>query len=172
LLTGLLSLTLASSAFATGNPEVNPPTSTAYGGGQSCYKFHETTNTLENEGSSEACQNDAIAHLNEQREKIGQGKYTLPKDFDSLSSEKQIFILANSDRVSYGETPYAGLVPLLNEAAKGGVLVDADPVFELPKESEWSGGGSIWAGSFANAELAYYAWMYDDGPGGSNLATT
>jgi len=81
-----------------------------------------------------------------------------------------MFILSDSDRVSYGEAPYIGLSPYLNKASEEGVEKDQDPdvVPDLPPETPWRGAAANWAGAFANAELAYYAWMYDDGPGSAN----
>jgi hypothetical protein len=80
-----------------------------------------------------------------------------------------MFILSNLDRVSYGLQPIVGLSTSLNSAAQLGVTNDSDPDPTPDLPPDWLGWGSNWAGAWANAPLAYYEWMYDDGPGGPNL---
>ena len=57
--------------------------------------------------------------------------------------------------------------------ARQGALAHADPnplalLQSLHGQTSF-GFASNWAGGQANALLAYYGWMYDDGPGGPNL---
>jgi hypothetical protein len=118
-----------------------------------------------------ACTNAVVVALDAARADIGLGPYVLPADFDSLSPTKQLFILANLDRISYGLAPIAGLSPNLAVAAQAGVSGDSDPdptalLNALPAYA-WS---SNWAGDWANASYAYYEWMYDDGYGGSETS--
>jgi hypothetical protein len=47
--------------------------------------------------------------LDAARASMGLGPYVLPRNSRSLSADKQIFILANLDRLAYGLTPIAGL---------------------------------------------------------------
>jgi hypothetical protein len=110
------------------------------------------------------CVNAVIVALDAARSDIGLGPYVLPANFDSLTAVKQIFILSNLDRISYGLAPIAGLSPWLATAAQAGMASDNDPdptalLKALPAYS-WS---SNWAGNWANAPYAYYEWMYDDG---------
>jgi hypothetical protein len=111
----------------------------------------------------------SVAYLNQARANLGQPPYTLPADFASLMPSQQLLILADSDRALYGLTPVPGLTDSLDQDASAGVVADADPV---PSDPNWWAYTSNWAGGFANAVLAYEAWMYDDGPGSGNLDCT
>ena len=117
------------------------------------------------EGSAE-CQQWLLSKLNAARTTLGLPAYRVPANFLSLSADKQIFILADLDRVAYGFTPISGLNTALDEAAAAGVRNGTDP---LPPsaESPWRGFGSDWAST--GPLLAYFLWMYDDGYPGPNL---
>jgi hypothetical protein len=118
--------------------------------------------------TSPTCENAVVAALDAARTTLGLGPYTLPADFDSLPAANQLFVLSNLDRVAYGLPVISGLSPALSNAAAAGVSSDADPNPSaiVPPDAGWS---SNWAGGFANAPLAYYEWMYDDGLGSPNL---
>jgi hypothetical protein len=119
---------------------------------------------------SAPCQNAVVAGLDSARAVLALPPYTLPADFDSLTAEDQLLILSNLDRSSYGLPAIAGLSPALDSAAQLGVSNDSDPDPDpvLPDGLDVEGWASNWAGGFANDLLAYYDWMYDDGPGSSN----
>lgn len=122
----------------------------------------------ESEASSE-CQRWLLGRLDAARAELGLASYVLPADFLTLSADKQIFILANLDRVAYGITPISGLNSALDEAAKAGVRASDDP--RPPSvEAPWEGFGSDWAD--ASPLRSYYMWMYDDGWRGPNLDCT
>ncbi len=120
--------------------------------------------------SSAACQNAVVAGLDSARAALELPPYTLPADFDSLAAEAQLLILSNLDRASYGLPAIAGLSSTLDSVAQIGVSDDSDPDPDpaLPTGLDIEGWASNWAGGFANDLLAYYEWMYDDGPGSPN----
>jgi len=116
--------------------------------------------------SSAECQRWLLSELNGARATLGLPAYQLPGNFLALSADRQIFILADLDRSTYGYTPVSGLNAALDEAAAAGVRNGTDP---LPPTAEapWRGFGSDWAST--GPLLAYYLWMYDDGYPGPNL---
>jgi hypothetical protein len=122
------------------------------------------------------CVNGIVAALDKARARLGFGPYLLPKHFSTLPGTEQLLILSNLDRIAYGMPPIDGLSPALSAVALVGVTKDGDPdpsalLGGLARYS-WA---SNWAGGFANAPEAYYAWMYYDGWGGtqtSNLDCT
>ncbi len=85
----------------------------------------------------------------------------------------QWLILANLDRATYSLPPIAGTATVLNHVARQGAVARADPnpwpLLQALHDQATIGYGSNWAGGQANALLAYYGWMYDDGLGGGNL---
>jgi hypothetical protein len=117
--------------------------------------------------TSAVCQNDVIHYLDAARATLGLDRYALPADFTRLAPDRQLLVLADLDRVAYGLPPVAGLITALDDDAMQGVIADADP---QPSDAAWGSAWSAnWAGSFPNALVAYYEWMYDDGPGSGNL---
>jgi hypothetical protein len=116
--------------------------------------------------SSTECQRWLLGRLNSARATLGLPAYAVPGNFLSLSADRQIFILADLDRIAYGYTPISGLNAALDEAAAAGVKNQTDP---LPPAAEgpWHGFGSDWAST--GPLLAYYLWMYEDGYPGPNL---
>jgi hypothetical protein len=115
------------------------------------------------------CQNAAIYYLDHARATLGQVPYALPADFPSLSPIDRNLILVNLDRDLYGLPPMPGLTDALDADAANGVTIDDDP---YPSDLDFNDWGSNWAGAFPNIEAAYEAWMYWDGPGGTNLDCT
>jgi hypothetical protein len=115
------------------------------------------------------CTDTAVSILNQARATMGEPAYVLPADFDSLSPIQQLFILTNDDRTLYGLPAVPGLTGQLNQDAAAGILTDSDP---WPSAGSWMAYTSNWAGGFANAALAYDAWMYADGLDSGNLDCT
>jgi hypothetical protein len=124
-----------------------------------------------NQPTSAACENAAVSNLDGAHSALGLPAYTLPADFDSLAPVDQMLILSNDDRLDYGLQAIVGLSSSLNSAAALGITddTDPDPAPYLPAGLELEGWTANWAGRFPNALLAYYEWMYDDGPGGPNI---
>ena len=92
---------------------------------------------------------------------------TLPKNYARLSSAEQMFVLANLERVSRGETPVVGLSRAVDAMALVGARANADPSFTRSASVPGATGGwtANWAAA-ANSLDANYSWMYLDGWGG------
>jgi hypothetical protein len=92
----------------------------------------------------------------------------------TLSSEQQLFVLANADRVDRGLTPFTALTSQLNGYALTGAQSNADPRLAswdltggsvgVKESSNWGGG------NYVNPIVAEYGFVYDDGLGSDNLA--
>jgi hypothetical protein len=116
------------------------------------------------------CVNAAIYYLDKARAKLLQPAYKLPADFPSLTPAQQMFILTNLDRIEYGLPPITGLTAQLSsDALTTGVKTGTDP---SPSASNLTGWTANWAAGYANAPIAYEAWMWDDGPGSANIDCT
>ncbi len=123
--------------------------------------------------SGAVCEAAAIRALDAARAKLGLGRYLLPVDFVRLAAARQWLILADLDRIAYSLRPIAGLSAALNAIARQGARARRDPdprplLMSLHGQHQL-GFASNWAGGQANALLAYYGWMYDDGYGSDNL---
>ena len=120
-----------------------------------------------------ACETASVRALDAARAKLGLGPYLLPGDFVRLAPARQWLILANLDRIAYSLRPIGGLSTALNSIARHGATARGDPdpgplLMGLHGQSR-IGFASNWAGGQANALVAYYGWMYDDGYGSGNL---
>jgi len=119
------------------------------------------------------CERAVIAKLDGARAKLGLPPYLLPADFVRLLPPRQWLILGDLDRLAYGRPPITGLSRALNGVARQGALAmtdpDPGPLLSSLHTAEALGYASNWAGGQANALLAYYGWMYDDGYGSPNL---
>jgi hypothetical protein len=120
-----------------------------------------------------ACEHGAIRALDAARARLGLGRYRLPADFVSLVPARQWLILSNLDRIAYRLRPVHGLARPLDAVARQAALAHADPdpstlLRSLPNDRTL-GFASNWAGGQQNALIAYFGWMYDDGPGGPNI---
>lgn len=91
---------------------------------------------------------------------------TLPTGFDAMPSARQLFVLANIERVDRGLIPIEALTAPLNALAQTGAANDDDPAFPQPFYGD--GGGSNWAGAGTSALLPEFLWVYDDGLGSGN----
>jgi hypothetical protein len=114
------------------------------------------------------CTDAAVAALDSARRVLGLAPYVLPTDFATLSGTKQILILSNLDRIAYGLPPIAGIAPALASANVRGISGDSDPdpttLLRSLTSYAWT---ANWAGDWANASVAYYEWMYEDGFAGA-----
>jgi hypothetical protein len=115
------------------------------------------------------CVNVGVSYLDEARAHLGLPPYVLPADFASLSAPQQLLILSDEDRITYGLPPITGLTDAASQDAAGGIAVDNDPE---PSNPDWYAYTANWSGGYPNIVIAYEEWMYDDGPGGSNLDCT
>lgn len=99
--------------------------------------------------------------------------YQVPTGFWSMQPDQQLLILANQDRISYGEAPILGVNTQLDAAALAGAQAGQDPIGPSSVASAaidaW---GSDLAVGTANAVQAYLLWMYVDGYGSPNVDCT
>ena len=123
------------------------------------------------------CARAALAAIDTARATEGLGPLPIALGpFLRLSPAEQIFVLTDLERLSRGLPPFVALLPSANAVAAGAAAAGADPT--LPRSRPTLGGapvvqwGANWAGGTANALGANYYWMYDDGPGGDNIACT
>ncbi len=153
--------TLTFHAAAETNPSANIAASPAYPA------------ICESAPSGQACEDSALAALNNARSVMGQAAYALPSNFETLPAAYQLEALANSDRAQYGLSPINGLNPTLTAAAQAAIAADSDPtgptVVDGQHYTAWS---ANWAAGWASPLYTYYEWMYDDGMGSSNADCT
>jgi hypothetical protein len=119
--------------------------------------------------SASDCVSAVITGLDRARADLGEGPYALPAGFAQLAAAQQMFVLTDLDRVAAGLAPIPGLTDALSADAAGGVQADNDPSSSDRDFGYWT---ANWAGGYPNALMAYYDWMYDDGPGSGNLDCT
>lgn len=114
-----------------------------------------------------SCLPTAMAAFDAARAREGLGPMTLPTNFMSLSPALQLWVLANIDRVDRGQPPILGVSSALNRYAQAGADHGTDPDFPA-----WAReGGGNWYGA-RNPLAAEYFFLYDDGPGSSNIDCT
>jgi hypothetical protein len=116
--------------------------------------------------SSSSCLDAVVAAVDAARAAEGVKPMVLPTDFGQLSVPQQLLVAVNLERADRGLRPFAGLTAALDRNAQRGADVADDPPDPGGSyrvvDSEWAGGAS-------NGLDAVYGWMYDDGPGGTNL---
>jgi hypothetical protein len=116
------------------------------------------------EASGQACQQAVVQAIDQERAIEGVKALSLPLGYNALSTQRQLLVLADLERVDRGLPGFTGLSARLDGLAEKGALSKSDPIG--PPESDW---GSNWAGGEASALLADYDWMYDDGAGSPNV---
>lgn len=97
----------------------------------------------------------------------------LPRNFWSLSGAEQVFVLTDVERYDRGVRTLVGLATTLDPVALAGAAHDRDPVLSgwvLADGTQVYSWGSVWAAD-TDALTADYAWMYNDGWGGSVAST-
>jgi hypothetical protein len=118
--------------------------------------------------TSAGCINSVLHNINYARSLEGLGPMILPSNYASDSVGVQQLIITDEERSDRGLSEYAGLDATLNTAALTGAQTNNDPAepagFHGP-------GGSIFAQDYTPLG-ADFAWMYDDGYGGTNLDCT
>ena len=116
------------------------------------------------EAAGPPCQQAAVQAINQERAIEGVRPLSLPAGYNSLSTQRQLLVLADLERVDRGLPGFTGLSTRLDGLAEKGALSKSDPTG--PPEGNW---GSNWAGGESSALLADYDWMYDDGAGSPNI---
>ena len=113
------------------------------------------------------CIDSVLHNINYARSLEGLGPLVLPLDYATDPAAVQLLVLTDEERSDRGlPLVYSGLDSKLNSVALTGAEASTDPG-PLPPGFEGPG-GSI----FAQDETplgADFAWMYDDGYGGTNL---
>jgi hypothetical protein len=125
---------------------------------------------------SSTCDQLALTAIGQARralEKMGGMSLSRPA-FARLSPAQQLFVVVDLERTERGLAPAVVLSKSLNVIAQAGAQAGRDPAVGRVARSLPGGGrtvyvGATWSGGWINPLGADYAWMYDDGPGGSNL---
>jgi hypothetical protein len=115
----------------------------------------------------------AIGRARQSLEKMGGMSLSLPA-YAKLRPARQLFVVVNLERTERGLAPAVVLSKSLSAIAQAGAQAGRDPAVGRVARTLPGGGrtvyvGATWSGGWINALGADYAWMYDDGPGGSNL---
>jgi len=116
----------------------------------------------------------AISQARRALERMGGMSFSRPA-YQRLTPAQQLFVVVNLERTERGLPPAVVLSKSLTAVAQAGAQADRDPATgSVPRRLPGGGlaayAGATWSGGWINALGADYAWMYDDGPGGSNLA--
>jgi hypothetical protein len=92
----------------------------------------------------------------------------------SLPVSEQVFIVLNEERIDRGLPPIPFMSAQLDARAQLGADSASDPAIPgtLSGGSPVTWGGSIWAGGLSSVFGADYYWMYSDGLGGPQDATS
>ena len=117
---------------------------------------------------SAGCIDSVLHNINYARSLEGLGPLVLPSDYGSDPVAEQQLVLTDEERGDRGLSEYSGLDATLDAAALAGAQTGTDPT--LPAGFEGPG-GSIFAQDDTPLG-ADFAWMYDDGYGGTNLDCT
>jgi hypothetical protein len=128
---------------------------------------HCTTSPVDDD--SLPCIDSVLHNINYARNLEGLGSMVLPSGYAGDSPAVQQLIVTDEERGDRGLSEFSGLDPALNTAALVGAQTDSDP--SPPAGYRYTLGGSIFALDYTPLD-ADYAWMYDDGYGGTNLDCT
>ena len=120
--------------------------------------------------NSSGCVSAVLQALANAREREGLAAMVLPTNWYQLSPVDQLFVATNLERTVRGLPPLTGLSSALDQASQSAATANADP--SPPNGFAWTTWGGNWAGAMGNPLEAIYYWMYDDGPGSSNIDCT
>ena len=118
---------------------------------------------------SSGCTDSVLHNINYARWLEGLGPLVLPSNYATDSVSLQQLILTDEERGDRALSQFTGLDPALNATALTGAQNNSDPA--LPGGYTVTGGGSIFAQDYTPLG-ADFAWMYNDGYGGTNLDCT
>ena len=116
---------------------------------------------------SPACVDAALKAIDAARAAEGLAPMALPVNWYQLTPQEQLFVATNLERTVRGLPPLAAMSVPLDQAAAVGAADGNDPT--PPAGYPWSLWGSNWGGAIGNPLEVVYLWMYDDGPGSSNV---
>jgi len=128
------------------------------------------------DANTTGCTNLVLRAVTFARAAEGIAPMVLPSNWYALTTEQQLFVLADLERVNRGYPPYLGLNAALSANAESAATNSSDPSlatgFAVGNNAQGSPGfGGTWASSIS-AVAADYGWMYDDGWGGSAATTS
>jgi len=150
------------------NALANPSTNLAPTFDAACFEQFLASGTV----GSTACDQDAIAAIDQAHSDEGLPPLSLPSNFYALTNAEQLFVLVNEERIQRGLPALYGLAGTLNADATAGAQSNSDPGFAFTQSWPWlPDAGSNWAGDYAPA-ASMFDWMYNDGWGGSQAATS
>jgi hypothetical protein len=116
--------------------------------------------------SSPACLRAVLDAVNRARALEGVKPMVLPTNFGQLSVPEQLFVAVNRERIDRGLAPAVGRTAALDRNAQKG----ADQADDPPDPGDtYDVVDGEWAGGSVNGLDAVYGFMYDDGPGSTNL---
>ena len=121
-------------------------------------------------------QGDAGTACSARLKKMGGMTFSMAA-YEKLTPAEQLFVTVNLERTQRGLAPAVVLTRSLDKIAQAGAKAGQDPsVSAVPRRLPGGGRtasiGANWAGGWVNALGSDYGWMYDDGPGGTNLDCT
>ena len=121
------------------------------------------------------CTQYVLQAINNARAIEGVRPMVLPTNWYSLTTQQQLFVVADLERVDRGLPPYLGLNAALSSAAQSAARRRADPGvapgFPIGNDAQGLPGmDGAWSSGFS-VLLADYFWMYADGWGGTRAAT-
>lgn len=119
---------------------------------------------------SSSCVAATLDAIDNARQAEGLPAMVLPGNWQSLTPQEQLFVATNLERTVRGLPALQGMATSLDEASQAGAAADVDP--SPPPGFGFVQWGSNWAGAVGNPLEAIYFWMYDDGPGSSNIDCT
>ena len=119
--------------------------------------------------TSTGCINSVLHNINEARSLEGLGPMVLPSDYATDPVPMQQLIIADEERGDRGLSQFSGLDPALNTVALTGAVGNTDPM--PPGTYHDNASGSNFALDYTPLG-ADFAWMYDDGYGGTNIDCT
>jgi hypothetical protein len=123
-----------------------------------------------------ACVAYQLKAINNARTSENLPPMVLPKNWPSLSVQKQLFVVLNLERTARGFPPYIGINSALSFNAQHAAAINADPSvargFAVGFDAHgYPAMGGAWSGAFSVLS-SDYTWMYDDGWGGSASVTS
>ncbi len=121
--------------------------------------------------TSAGCIDSVLHNINFARSLEGLGPMVLPSGYASDSVPMQQLIITDEERGDRGLPQFSGLDPLLDAAALTAAQASPPTDPTPPVNYLYESAGSIFAQDYTPLG-ADYAWMYNDGYGGTNLDCT
>jgi len=122
--------------------------------------------------TSAPCTSAAIQANDAARAQEGLSAMALPSNFSSLTPGEQLFVLTDIERVDRGLPAVVGMVAQFDTDAQSAAAANTDPTpSSVPPGStvlRWASNWSEGSGPLGSN----YNWMYDDGPGSTNVDCT